>query len=1191
MIHPLLKRQLKRLNLSHESLPTHTEQWQQFLEQVSQSYYQQQPDQPPPESPTTSRENQPDSLEAFPLQATIKSLGVGVCLLDSQGRVLALNPEAERLLGWQESELIGQPLLKQIALPRGKQPPRPGVTSRVLNSQASLEAAIALGQTYRQADAQFLSRTGKILPLSYSFNPIIDQGVQAGAVLAFFDIAEHKRARQELERSLSLLQAVLESADAGILAVDRQGHVCNFNQKFLELWGFANESALSSENSSSALSFVLRQLTSPQEFLKIVMKLSREPDLASSNLLEFRDGRNFEVNSHPFKIGEKIVGRVWSFRDVTESKRVEKALQYRVEFEQAITTLSTHFINLSTTEMDAGINQALAAIATLSGFDRSYIYLFSEDQTTLEPMYEWDIAQGSQAAGETRNSRLEVASIPWLTAQLHQQDTLEISAISTLEPQVAAEIARLHCHRESDREMQSLILIALKCSGYLVGFLGFEAVGAPAYWPAEVSALLKMVGEMLANALERKRAEEALRQAEAKYRSIFENAAEGIFQSSPDGYYLSANPALAHLYGYHSPAEMLAELTDINRQLYIDPHRRQEFINSIQAEGEVSGFESQVYRQDGSIIWIAENARAVRDATGKLLCYEGTVQNITERKQAEAAWQSALEAAESANRAKSTFLANMSHELRTPLNAIIGYSEMLKEEAEELQDEDLVLDLDKIRIAGKHLLSVINDILDISKIEAGRMDVYLESFDVAGLIEGVVTTAQPLIEKNGNVLEVFCASDLGSMLADLTKVRQILLNLLSNAAKFTENGTIALQVSWADSEREVTVAGETSSPLVPNPFPVVEYHSLPQASHSRFLRFQVSDTGIGMTRQQLQQLFQPFTQGDASTTRKYGGTGLGLAISQRFCKLMGGDIQVDSQVGTGSTFTVILPTEVQAVEMDNSMTGNLLGRVKTPTTNPVDWSAGTILVVDDDPISRDLIERSLSREGLHIEVAANGNEALHLAKQLRPDAITLDIMMPGMDGWAVLSALKSDPELAEIPVILLSFVGNKSLGFALGASDCLTKPVDGKRLASLLRKYRRNLDLASSVQEGQILIVDDDAPTRKMLRHTLEREGWIVIEAENGHAALASLAETLPNLILLDLMLPEMDGFQFLTELRSRQVGALIPIIVMTAKDLTPTERLHLNGYVEQIIQKGAYNHEALLREVYALINASLNQP
>jgi PAS domain S-box-containing protein len=380
----------------------------------------------------------------------------------------------------------------------------------------------------------------------------------------------------------------------------------------------------------------------------------------------------------------------------------------------------------------------------------------------------------------------------------------------------------------------------------------------------------------------RKQSEEAMRQAEEKYRAIFENAVDGIFQTTPDGQYISANPALARIYGYESVEELNANLTNIEQQLYLDPKRRSEFRRLIQQDDAALDFESQVYGKDGKVLWISEKAHAVRDTNGELLYYEGTVQDITDRKQAEAELQQAKEAAETANRAKSQFLANMSHELRTPLNAIIGYSEMLQEEAEDLEQEDFIPDLQKINTAGKHLLGLINDILDLSKIEAGRLELYLETFDIAAMVQDAVTTIQPLVEKNANTVNVEYANELGSMYADLTKVRQSLFNLLSNACKFTKHGTVTLAVT-----RQAEAGVD-------------------------WITLRVSDTGIGMTPEQMGRLFQAFSQAEASTARQFGGTGLGLAITRKFCQMMGGDVTVESELGQGSTFTIQLPVEVTA---------------------------------------------------------------------------------------------------------------------------------------------------------------------------------------------------------------------------------------------------------------------------------------
>jgi GAF domain-containing protein/CheY-like chemotaxis protein len=495
---------------------------------------------------------------------------------------------------------------------------------------------------------------------------------------------------------------------------------------------------------------------------------------------------------------------------------------------------------------------------------------------------------------------------------------------------------------------------------------------------------------------------------------------------------------------------------------------------------------------------------------------------------------------EVADRHKSEFLASMSHELRTPLNAIIGYSEMLQEDAADLGAEQFTDDLKKINAAGKHLLELINAVLDLSKIEAGKMDLYLETFDIATLIRDIAAVIQPLAAKNANQLEVVCPATTGTMRADLTKVRQALFNLLSNACKFTEHGTVTLAVS-----REASPDQE-------------------------WLRFSVSDTGIGMTPEQLARLFEAFSQADAATTRKYGGTGLGLALSRRLCRMMGGDVTVESESGRGSTFSIRLPAVV--AEAAEQVPQTAVPERATPTV-------GTVLVIDDEAAIRDLMQRYLAKEGFRVVVAAGGEEGLRLARELRPDAITLDVMMPGLDGWAVLTALKADPAVADIPVIMLTIVDDKNLGYALGAADYLTKPIERDRLLSVLRTHRR---------DRPVLIVDDDAGLRQLLRRTLEPEGYTVVEAENGRVALERLRGLSPSVVLLDLMMPEMDGFEFVAEFRRHEAWRTIPIVVITARDLSREDRERLNGYVQKILQKGAHGREELLAEVRDLVAASV---
>ncbi|MFO0575558.1 MAG: response regulator [Polyangia bacterium] len=513
----------------------------------------------------------------------------------------------------------------------------------------------------------------------------------------------------------------------------------------------------------------------------------------------------------------------------------------------------------------------------------------------------------------------------------------------------------------------------------------------------------------------------------------------------------------------------------------------------------------------------------------------------------------ARDQAVAASQAKSQFLANMSHELRTPLNAIIGYSEILQEETADVGHDQYREDLQRITSAGRHLLMLINDILDLSKIEAGQMDLFYEDVELGPLITDVVFTLKPLIEKNQNRITVATQGDLGFVRVDVTKLRQSIFNLLSNAAKFTQSGSIILS-----AERE-------------------------RGAGSDLVTLQIRDTGIGIKPEHLRELFTPFKQADASTARRYGGTGLGLAITARFCRMMGGDVTVQSQVGVGSTFTITLPGRPSA-ELPGPLSRPpldagepLAADEPLPARASAEASAQrAVLVVDDDAAARDVLSRILASEGYKVYTAADGEQALHIASEVRPMAITLDVLMPQMDGWSVLTRLQADLELRAIPVIVISIVSDRTLGAALGAAAYLQKPVQREQLVAALLSQRPRA-------VRSVLIVDDDPDCRDLLRRLVEEQGSVARCADNGRTAIEILAGHTPDLILLDLMMPEVDGFSLLDAIKADARWHAIPVIVVTARELSPAERERIAGRTRQLLSKGALGRGDLLQALRQL--------
>jgi len=485
---------------------------------------------------------------------------------------------------------------------------------------------------------------------------------------------------------------------------------------------------------------------------------------------------------------------------------------------------------------------------------------------------------------------------------------------------------------------------------------------------------------------------------------------------------------------------------------------------------------------------------------------------------------------EQASRHKSQFLASMSHELRTPLNAIIGLTEMMVSNAPRFGTEKAAEPLRRVHRAGTHLLGLINQVLDLSKIEAGKLELNPTLVDLATLVDEIVGTARQLAEQNKNRLVVEAHDNLGSLMVDPMRLQQILLNLLSNACKFTKAGEVALRIRKIVDERSG-------------------------------IEFAVADTGIGMTAEQQAKLFEEFSQAESSTAQRYGGTGLGLAITRKLARMMGGDVTVNSEPGKGSVFTVRLPSD--------EATG--------PTQESRAQGSDCVLVVDDDATARELIAEHLKAEGLPVVTAASGLEGLKLAKHLRPIAITLDVMMPDLDGWSVLAALRQDTELADIPVIMVTILDEQRRAASLGAAGYLTKPIDRDRLRRIMGRFR------TPARATRVLLVEDDADQRERLRAWLEGQHWLVQEAANGREALACLQADRPDVILLDLMMPEMDGFAVVAALQKEPRWRDVPVIVITARDLDAQDRARLNSGVQSVLVKEAFRPAELVERIRRL--------
>jgi PAS domain S-box-containing protein len=640
---------------------------------------------------------------------------------------------------------------------------------------------------------------------------------------------------------------------------------------------------------------------------------------------------------------------------------------------------------------------------------------------------------------------------------------------------------------------------------------------------------------------DRKGAEEALRESEEKYRHIINAAADAIISIDEAGLVCEFNRAAEQIFGF-SAAEMLDKpLTAIIPMRLRDQHIAglQHYLTTGQRHlPRWHNIELPGLTKDGQEFPLEVSFSLLEAGAKKFLT--GVLRDITERKRAEVELQQTKAAAEAATQAKSEFLANMSHELRTPMTAIIGFTRLLMRRSKDLLPAREYENLGKILISAEHLLALINDILDLSKIEAGRMEVHPVTLQLDALVEVCLRTVEPMIKSERLHLIKALEADLPPLLTDQDRLKQILVNLLSNAVKFTAEGSVTVSARRQDG----------------------------------VVALAVTDTGIGLPADKLEMIFEEFRQVDSSIARTYGGTGLGLSISRRLARLLGGDLSVESTIGVGSTFTVTIPLSPDPAPPP--MCSTRFPAREGPTNHPD--APKVVLAIDDDPDVIYLLRENLAEAGYHVVGALSGMEGLQKARELRPYAITLDILMPQPDGWQILHELKADVATRAIPVIVLSIVDHKNLGYRLGAFDYLLKPFDRDTILAALAHV--------PPPQGRLLVVDDDPQVVDLVCQLLEGEPYEIMPAADGQTASEAIALRRPDVILLDLLMPGMDGFTLIDQLQQAPLSQQIPVIVLTAKTLTTAEQARLEQRVRTVIQKGGLDRDTLLRELRGLLQA-----
>ncbi|WP_094228909.1 response regulator [Methanolobus psychrotolerans] len=842
----------------------------------------------------------------------------------------------------------------------------------------------------------------------------------------------------------------------------------------------------------------------------------------------------FYVHDLNKKLGNEIIAK-------TET---EKILKRKHSLENTMLDVSSMFTYPG--DVDEAINMALSEIGTLCGANRCYLFLFSKDETLMSNTHEW-CSEGVEAQKENLQD-LPSDMLPWWLSRLQNDEMINVTDVSALPSEASVEKEILEM-----QDIKSVLVLPVFIEGHLVGFVGLDDVDGTREWENDDFETLQMFSTLMAMVLKRRKMEQSLRKSELHLKRVLEGSNEGTWDVNLQDDILIFNTRYADIIGH--PVDEISPRFEWMREL-IHPDDVHVAISELQnvrkGVSETAECEYRIRGKDGKYRWVFNKGKVVEySEDGKPLHMAGILADISERKEAQNALIAAKKAAEDASRTKSDFLANMSHELRTPLNSVIGFSDILLEGTFGSLNDKQKRYVGNISNSGRHLLNLINDILDLSKIEAGKMVLNIDEFDIGGSLDGIKSVISPLAFKKDIKLIIKLVPDIITIKADKGKFKQIIYNLLSNAIKFTDNGgQIIISVTKKDDH----------------------------------VRVEVTDTGIGISQEDQKKLFKTFTQIDSSNCRMYEGTGLGLVLVRSFIEQHNGRIWVESESGKGSSFIFELPVEFEpSADEAGSEHGNWYVIpeeesseyvVDTSIADSGKWVIRPlILIVEDEKRSQEILSVTLNDAGYDVKFAANGKEALELAKELQPFAITLDIMMSDMDGWDILKNLKQEKGTEDIPVVIVSILDEKDLGIIWGAFDYFVKPVDREALLSSLGRLKKK----RSFEHVNVLVIDDEPSVLELMESMLLTEGYDVMGVSNGKDGIEKALSFSPDIIILDLMMPKVSGFDVINELKKHPETIDIPIIVCTAKDLEDHEKKQLDRDVSFVMQKGIFSKKDLL--------------